>query len=80
MEILVHAADVSTQTRPFEIAKEWTNLLYQEFFHQGDLELAKNLPISFNCNRLTTQIPNSQPGFLNFVLIPLFRSIADLLP
>ena len=38
MEFCVHAADVSTQCRPFEIAHEWTYLLFEEFFKQGDLE------------------------------------------
>ena len=38
LEICVHAADVSTQTRPFHVAREWTYLLFDEFFTQGDLE------------------------------------------
>ena len=33
IELCVHAADVSTQTRPFEVALEWTKLLFEEFFH-----------------------------------------------
>ena len=32
LEITVHAADVSTQVRPFEIAIQWTWLLFEEFF------------------------------------------------
>lgn len=38
IELCLHAADVSTQCRPFEIAHEWTYLLFEEFFNQGDLE------------------------------------------
>ena len=33
LEFAVHAADVSTQARPFEIAVEWTHLLFDEFFN-----------------------------------------------
>ena len=33
LEFAVHAADVSTQTRTFEVAVEWTKLLFEEFFH-----------------------------------------------
>ena len=33
IELCVHAADVSTQTRPFDVALEWTKLLFEEFFH-----------------------------------------------
>lgn len=32
LEMVVHAADVSTQTRPFHIAHKWTYLLFDEFF------------------------------------------------
>lgn len=76
----MHAADISTQTRPFALAKEWTELLYQEFFTQGDLEKHQSLPVSFLCDRETTQISQSQPGFLNFLLIPLFKTITEVMP
>jgi hypothetical protein len=59
LEICIHAADVSTQTRPFEIAHEWTYLLFDEFFKQGDLEKHQNLPVSFLCDRETTAIGSS---------------------
>ena len=38
LELCVHGADVSTQARHFDVAKEWTYLLFDEFFAQGDLE------------------------------------------
>lgn len=51
---------------------EWTILLFEEFFNQGDVEKEAGLPVSFLCDRETTQIPQSQPGFVNFILAPLF--------
>ena len=33
---LVHAADISNPTKPFEISKRWSDLLLEEFFAQGD--------------------------------------------
>ena len=80
LDLFVHAADVSTQARPFEIGVEWTWLLFEEFFNQGDLERSQNLPISFLCDRLTTNITKSQPGFLNFIVIPLFQVISEVTP
>ena len=76
----MHAADVSTQTRTFEIAVDWTVLLFEEFFKQGDAEKEQGLPVSFLCDRETTQIPQSQPGFVNFILMPLFSTISRLMP
>jgi hypothetical protein len=38
LEISLHACDVSQQGRDFPIVHEWTYLLFDEFFDQGDLE------------------------------------------
>lgn len=32
MESALHACDISQQTRSFDLAKEWTYLLFEEFF------------------------------------------------
>ena len=57
MDLVFHACDISHQTRPFEIAKEWTYYLFEEFFQQGDIEKAQGLPLSMLCDRLTTSVP-----------------------
>ena len=80
LEFVVHASDVSTQTRKFDVALKWTKLLFEEFFHQGDVEKEKGLPVSFLCDRETTQIPQSQPGFVSFILNPLFSTVSDMVP
>ena len=80
IELVVHASDVSTQVRPFKTALTWTWLLFEEFFDQGDREKAEGLPVSFLCDRTTTQITQSQPGFMNLIVIPLFTTVADLMP
>lgn len=59
MEICLHSADVSVPSRPFEVVKEWTYLLFDEFFMQGDLEKEKNLPVSMLCDRITTNVAKS---------------------
>jgi len=80
LELCVHGADVSAQVRPFEVAREWTYLLFDEFFRQGDLEKEMGLPVSFLCDRETTVVPKTQPGFLNFIVLPLFKTLAQLMP
>jgi cAMP-specific phosphodiesterase 4 len=80
IEICLHAADVSSQCRPFEVAKEWSYLLFEEFFWQGDLEKEQNLPVSFLCDRTNTNIAKSQPGFVDFIVLPLFNTICEILP
>jgi len=38
------------------------------------------LTISFLCDRKTTNIPQSQPGFINFIVAPVFAAISVFLP
>lgn len=76
----MHSADVSVPCREFNIVKEWTYLLFEEFFYQGDEEKSKKLPISFLCDRETTNVAKSQPGFINFIVIPLFSTMAEFMP
>ena len=57
LEFIVHSSDVSTQTRGFDTVVEWTKLLFEEFFHQGDIEKQEGLPVSFLCDRDTVRIP-----------------------
>ena len=55
-------------------------MLFEEFFLQGDLEKEKSLPVSFLCDRETTNVAKNQPGFSNFIVIPLFTHLAELMP
>jgi len=80
MEQALHSCDVSQQTRSFEVAREWTYLLFEEFFAQGDIEKEENLPVSFLCDRETTNVAASQPGFANFVVLPLFKALVEIIP
>ena len=36
--------------------------------------------MSFLCDRHNTDIPRTQPGFINFIVLPLFRTLTDLMP
>lgn len=58
-EMLFHLCDISNAAKPFEICQKWTDLLFVEFFHQGDLEKQKNLSISMFMDRRTTNIASS---------------------
>lgn len=80
MEMAVHSCDLSTPTRSFETMHEWVYLLFIEFFKQGDLEKQENLPVTFLCDRNTTNVAGSQPGFANFIVIPTFTAISNIMP
>ena len=60
MNLLVHIADISNPTKPWDLCFKWTELLFVEFFAQGDKEKEFGLPISFLMDRDTTNIAKSQ--------------------
>ena len=76
----VHSADLSNAGKILDVFSKWTNLVYSEFFNQGDIELSKGRNISFLCDRKTTNISKSQIGFITFVVNPQFEMLVNLLP
>ncbi|EER13806.1 calcium/calmodulin-stimulated cyclic nucleotide phosphodiesterase, putative [Perkinsus marinus ATCC 50983] len=72
LQLFLHAADISNPTKPFESCKAWANRVLDEFFAQGDLEKAQNIPVQMLNDRNTVSRPHSQIGFLEFLVAPLF--------
>ena len=62
--VMLHACDISTSLREFDLSTKWANLLFEEFFNQGDTERAQGLEISMMCDRVTTNISGGQAGFI----------------
>lgn len=77
---LIHASDISNPIKPFDIYKNWISRVLQEFFEQGDKEKALGLPISYLCDRTTVKVPDSQIGFIRFVVSPLFTALSVVYP
>ena len=63
----IHSCDISSPAKIAKIYDEWIDLVFMEFFIQGDIEKNSNLPVTILCDRNTTDIVNSQIGFINFV-------------
>ena len=77
---MLHMADISGQAKTCELSDLWTDRVMDEFFAQGDEEAKMGLPISPNCDRHTVIIPESQIGFIKFVVEPAFSVLADYIP
>ena len=60
--------------------KLWTDRCLDEFFEQGDKERNMGVPISPNCDRNTVKRPDSQIGFIKFVVKPAFEVLGDIIP
>jgi hypothetical protein len=80
MCFLLHAADISGQARPPDLALTWAGRCFAELYAQGDREKALGLPASPQCDRATTVVSSAQIGFVTFVVRPTFELLAALLP
>ena len=78
LNLLIHSADISNPTKPFNIYFKWAKLVVNEFYDQGDKE--KKLGMNCTCDRNKVTIYQSQLGFINFIEIPFFSLFAELFP
>ena len=58
----------------------WVRALEEEFFRQGDQELARGLPISPLFDRAKQGVSKSQVGFYDFIALPLVHALASAFP
>ena len=66
MNLLIHSADISNPTKPFDIYLKWAKLVVEEFFIQGDKE--KELGLVCTCDRTKVKLNNNQIGFIDYVV------------
>ncbi|KAF9954390.1 Calcium/calmodulin-dependent 3',5'-cyclic nucleotide phosphodiesterase 1B, partial [Mortierella alpina] len=77
---LLHAADISNAVKPWALCKKWSDLVVEEFFRQGDIEKAQQLPISPYMDRDQHNQPQISLGFCDFVVKPYFETFVEFLP
>lgn len=77
--LLLHVADISHPCKPWPLHSRWTECLVLEFFAQGDRECRLGRPCSPLCDRHNTSIPDSQLGFMDFIVAPSLEVCGDML-
>lgn len=80
MNLLIHIADISNPTKPWKICLRWIDLLFVEFFNQGDIERQLGLPVSYLMDRSTTNIARAQGGFIDNLIAPAFLTLVQVIP
>ena len=78
--VILHACDISTSLREFDMSTQWADSLFKEYFAQGDIEKQRGLEISFLCDRATTNIAVGQPGFIQHMVLPVFQQLSTVCP
>jgi len=69
---MFHLSDISNPTKQFKLYRLWCDLLFVEFFAQGDLEMMHEFPVTQFYDRSTTNIAKSQIGFIDFIVLPAY--------
>jgi len=74
------AADLGHAALPFEMHERWAFRLLNEFYEQGDEERSLGIPVSPMCERSgnVADFRESQKGFLQFVIQPLFKELVTV--
>jgi len=80
MNAILHSADVSNPCRTWEVTQPLAWACLEEFFEQGDREKELGVPVQFLNDRDKLNKPNSQIGFIEFVIAPFFMAQIHLWP
>lgn len=75
--LLVHkmalkCGDLGHSSKTLHLHEKWTKRITEEFYRQGDEEKKRKLAISPFMDRSKANLPQSQVGFLDFLVIPMF--------
>lgn len=80
MAMCTKCSDMNNPSRPEALSSEWTRLIMEEFFIQGDTEKELDLPVSMFMDRYSTDIPKCQLGFIDFIVRPMFDAMNAFIP
>ncbi|XP_024135446.1 high affinity cAMP-specific 3',5'-cyclic phosphodiesterase 7A isoform X2 [Oryzias melastigma] len=76
LQMALKCADICNPCRPWELSKQWSERVTEEFFQQGDIEKKHKLEVSPLCDREANTVGNIQIGFMSYVVEPLFAEWA----
>lgn len=79
LQSIVHCCDIGNPLKPLDQYQNWVDRIMTEFFHQGDMEKAKGLEPSPMCDRNTTNITKCQVGFIDYIVKPIWKTLAEII-
>ncbi|XP_060071869.1 high affinity cAMP-specific 3',5'-cyclic phosphodiesterase 7A-like [Ylistrum balloti] len=80
LQIALKCADISNPCRMWDISRQWSENVCEEFFRQGDYEYRLHIPVTPMCDRKANTVAKIQAGFIEFVVNPLFQEWYRFLP
>ena len=81
LQMMMTGADLCACAKPWETQMRTTDILYEEFYRQGDEEKKRGItPIPMMDRANKDEIPKQQIGFISFICLPLYSTLMALLP
>jgi len=80
LSLMMTSCDLSDQTKPWEGAFKVSDLLYAEFFNQGDMEKSLGYAPKEMMDREKASIPRLQVEFVSKVALPVYKLLSAILP
>ena len=80
LSMIMKLADISNCSRPYPLYINWCNHITDEFYLQGDRELALGHQVSPFMDRYSPTVAKGQIAFMNYIVVPLFECMSEYLP
>ncbi|CAL8346174.1 unnamed protein product [Arctogadus glacialis] len=78
--LLMTSCDLSDQTKGWKTTRKIAELIYKEFFSQGDLEKAMGNRPSEMMDREKAYIPELQISFMEHIAMPIYKLLSEFFP
>ncbi|XP_071480419.1 cGMP-specific 3',5'-cyclic phosphodiesterase-like [Diadema antillarum] len=80
--MLMTACDVSAIAKPWSIQQRVAELVFSEFFEQGDMEREqlKEEPMAMMDRKKKDELPKMQVGFIDGICMPVYKNFAAFEP
>ena len=80
MQSAIKVADIGHLFAELPVHIQWSEKLEEEMWRQGDTEKELSMNVSFLMDRDKPGVTKSQPGFIDFVVMPLFETWTSCFP
>lgn len=80
LNMTIKCADLSHTATSWDEHRIWVTRLQEEFWCQGDKEQTLGLPISPLTDRRKQGLTNSQIGFFEVFVLPMYKSLVEAFP
>jgi len=79
LRMALKCGDLGHAAKSLEQHKQWVARITEEFYRQGDNERKHGLPISPFMDRQTANLPQSQVGFMQYLVQPMYEVFVQFL-